>query len=951
MKKVSLKKVIICSSISLVMSTVMIVGTAIAYNYASLLDTALSTSGYSQGTSESQLCKEVVEEGIVLLKNEDGALPLKSTEKKVALLGQDSVDFVYGGAGSGSVDTSRAPNLRKAFQDTGFEVNQDLWDFYTTGVGKTYRKKTPDESGKGTFEVNEVPSSLYSTELKESLNSDDVGICVIGRSGGESSDLPTSTLSSGSKYLQIDNNEKDMIKLACSKFDKVILIVNSNNPMELSLLEDEQFKNVKAAIWVGGVGQEGLYAIAEVLNGTINPSGRLVDTYAYDSTSAPSFKNLGNYTIENSTVTNGQKYLVYSEGIYVGYRYYETRYEDKILNQGNTSTWDYSKQVQYPFGYGLSYSDFSWSDFNVKPINDGKDYQVSVKVSNNSEVSGKDVVQIYAQKPFNNNGVEKASVELVGFKKTDEIKPHRSEEVKITISKKDFTSYDYKGAKTYILDSGKHYLAAGRNCHDALNNILSLKGKSTSDGMDEKGSSSLAKIAFEQNEVDKKTYAISEQTSKPIENRFEDCDINYYQPHTYLSRSDWQNTFPTTFANGNYNASDKLLNDLKFYNVEDDRSDDTQINSFTFKTNSTQTSYKVADLIDVDYSDSKWDDIINQLSWVQQTKLIRLGGYSTIQVDRIGLPATQDKDGPSGISGTLVGGTSCMAWPAEVVMASTFNEEIIEKLGTLFGEDSIQAGVAGVYGPGADIHRSPYSGRNFEYFSEDPILSKKMAASEMKGLRSKGVIAYVKHFALNDQETNRYGVSIFANEQQIREICLKGFEGAIVDGKATALMAAMNRVGARWVGAHKGMMTSVLRDEWGFKGMSITDQASVASMFYQDMKSGLWAGNDMWLNTNESYWSLEDCKNDKTMQYYIHRAAKNIVYSVGQSWAVNEKYKTGIDSDIKTFPWRTVLLIADLLVWLGSAAWISVPLVFYLLDKKKEKEDPSKTVEENKIEN
>ena len=325
------------------------------------------------------------------------------------------------------------------------------------------------------------------------------------------------------------------------------------------------------------------------------------------------------------------------------------------------------------------------------------------------------------------------------------------------------------------------------------------------------------------------------------------------------------------------------------------------------------------------------------------TKLIRIGGYSTQQLDKIGLPATTDKDGPSGISGSLVGGVSCMAWPAEVVMASTWNKEMIEELGVLFGEDSITADVAGVYGPGANIHRSPYSGRNFEYFSEDPILSYKIAAHEIKGLRSKGVITYVKHFALNDQETNRYGAAIFANEQAIREIFTKGFKGAIVEGKSNALMVAMNRVGARWCGANKGMMTTLLRDEWGFEGFSITDQASVPAMFYQDMISGLWAGTDMWLNTNSSYWSLAEYKDDKNVQYYVHQAAKHIVYGITKSWAVNEGYKVSdsgekTKSKVSVLPWRPILWTVDCLVWTGTIALGTIFVISLINGKKAKKE-------------
>lgn len=938
MKKASLKSVLLVASSCLLLSGVMVAGTAVAYSYDSLLDVFFTKSEYVQNENETELCESVVKEGIVLLKNEDKALPLKGSETKVALLGQNSVDFVYGGSGSGSVDTSTAPDMKTAFEAAGFTVNQKLWDFYTNGPGKNYRKKTPDEAGHGDFQINEVPQNVYTSDVLSSLDADDVGIVTIGRSGGESADLPLTDMPEGRKYLQLDANEEALLKMACSKFSKVILIVNANNPMELGFLNDEEFKNVKGAIWVGGVGQEGLKAVPKVLNGTVNPSGRLVDTYAYDSTSAPSYANMGNFSFTNSSVTNGTKYLVYGEGIYVGYRYYETRYEDVVL--GNTTNFKYSNEVQFPFGYGLSYTTFEWNDFKVKETDDGKSFELSVEVVNAGSEPGKDVVEFYVQKPYTAGGVETASIELVGFAKTRELSHNGKQVVSVKVDKTELTSYDYKSAKTYVLDEGDYYFAVGTNSHTALNNVLALKGKTEANGMDENGDSSLAFKAFNQPSIDKDTYSKSKITNKTISNALDDVSINYYDDSfKYLSRSDWNGTFPVAYKNKAWEASTQLLNDLKFFNIESDTNDDASIAGANIKVGSTDTQYKVQDLMDAEYSDSRWDDIVNQLSFVQQGKLIRLGGYATQQVDRIGLPATQDKDGPSGISGTLVGGTSCMAWPAEVVMASTWNTNMIQNLGVCFGEDSISAGIAGVYGPGADIHRSPYSGRNFEYFSEDACLSSKMADSEMKGLRSKGVIAYVKHFALNDQETNRYGGAIFANEQAVREIFLKGFEGAVVGGEATAMMCAMNRVGARWVGAHKGMMNDILRDEWGYEGMVITDQASVPSMFYQDMISGLWAGTDMWLNTNSSYWSLDDYKSNNTVKYYMHRAAKNIVYSVTKSWAVNEAYKVSeegivIEDTSSTFKWRPLLWSVDGVIWAGSAALIALYLIKYLKGKE-----------------
>jgi beta-glucosidase len=948
-KPLSLAKRIVIWAVCGVLIIAMTVGTCVAYNYEGLLDTFFSSSEYSASEAEKQKCQDVVKEGAVLLKNEDNALPLADNEKKIAVFGQNSVDFVYGGSGSGAVDTKTAPNFKTALESVGYTVDANLWDFYDTGAGKTYRKTYPDESGRGAFTVNEVPIDVLQSNSSAvgGLSTDDVAIVTIGRSGGESSDLPLTKLSTGYMYLQVDGNERDTIKFACSKFNKVILIVNANNAIELGFLEESSYANVKAVLWCGGVGQEGMYGLASILKGETNPSGRLVDTYAYDSTSAPSFNNMGDYTIANadSATSRADKYLVYGEGIYVGYRYYETRYEDYVLGQGNVGSFDYATQVQYPFGYGLSYTQFQYSGMQVTQSADGNSYSVTVDVKNNGSYDGKDVVEVYLQKPYN-GVIETSAVELVGFTKTDIIKAGESASVTVTVDKSTFGSYDYKTNKTYVLDSGDYYLAIGSDAHDALNNILAARGVSN-DKMTANGNSALANNVLHQDILDANSLSKSSATGYTITNQFDDVNINYYDTSfTYLSRSNWVDTLASSadYQNKSWTAPAKLIEDLKFYRADEVINDSSLPASVN---DSKSTSYTVNDLIEVDYNDSKWNDIVNQLSWQQMSKLVRIGGYSTMEITEINLPGTIDKDGPSGISGTLVGGTSCMAWPAEVVMSSTWNTTLIEEVGVKLGEDSIASGTTGWYAPGIDIHRSPYSGRNFEYFSEDGFLSGKIGAAEMRGVRSMGVIAYMKHFALNDQEQNRYGGAFFANEQAIREIFLKGFEYTTTEGHSIAVMVAMNRLGARWAGAHKGLMTEVLRNEWGFKGMAITDQASVAAMYYEDMIAGLWAGTDLWLNSNSSLWPISkyddtigglsnnavDYKNNATVNYYLHKAAKNIIYTVTNSNAT-QTYSQDVQNTSTVFPWRILLTVADVIIIGASAAAIAVTAVFYIKSKK-----------------
>lgn len=890
------------------------VGTITANNYSDLISNVLNAdttkvkgevdaiykSDYASNEElvkhEEEICEQIEAEGIVLLKN-NGALPLKG--KKVTLLGQNTVDFVYGGSGSGSVSADKAVTLQEAMKRAGFEINETMTSFYTTGAGKDYLKSFPSETGKGAFEVNEVPISKYTdTERNSFLEYNDAAIVVLGRSGGESSDLPTTKLPTGYRYLEPDKNELDLLQLACDYFDEVIVLLNSNNPMELGFLNQYE---VDACIWTGAVGQTGMYAIAEVLEGKVNPSGRLVDTYAYDSTSAPSFANLGDYSIINADeeVKNSGKYMVYSEGIYIGYRYYETRYEDSVMGVEHVGEFDYKDEVQFPFGYGMSYTNFTYSNYQVVEGTDS--FEVTVDVKNTGDVAGKHVVEVYLQSPYTDydreNGVEKASVELVGFSKTKLLEPEESQCVSICIPKEELKTYDAYMAKTYILDAGDYYIALGTNAHDAINNILATKGYTTEQGMDAEGNRDLV-FKYVVDDMDSTTYAISTETGNTIVNQLEDIDIRFYDNEfVYLTRNNWEGTFPTTYADGNWEVTATALEDWKFNRSNEIINDSQAVMPVTNKEN----GLKVADYISTEYNEESWDLLLEQLSIEKMIKLVRMGGYATISIDAIGLPATADKDGTAGFSSSIVPGRSGMAYPPEVVLASTWNTDLINELGVCIGEDSLALGVHGWYAPGIDIHRSPYSGRNFEYFSEDGFLSGKMGASIVNGARSKGCICYMKHFALNDQETNRYGASIFVNEQAAREIFLKGFEMTVREGHSTAAMAAMNRIGATWVGAHKGLMTEILRNEWGFEGMVITDQASVPAMLYQDIVSGLDAGCDLWLNTNASLWLIDEYKTNATVMSNVKRATKNIIYAVSRSNAMN-----GISSEsevVEIIPW------------------------------------------------
>lgn len=938
-----------------VLSVVMIVATVVTAQYADLISNVLDTpttkvinpvedvykSDYSSYEElvvhEEDICKQVEEEGIVLLKNEAETLPFSEDIKNISIFGQDSVDFVYGGSGSGSVSSDKAINLKMALESAGYSVNTVMWDFYESGDGSSYRKTYPSETGAGEFAVNEVPIDNYSEAIIRSFAEySDAALVVIGRSGGESCDLPTEPLDNGYRYLQIDNNERDMLQMACDNFEKVVVIINSSNAMELNFIEEY---DVDACIWVGAVGQTGMYAIGEVLNGTVNPSGRLVDTYAYDSTSAPSFANMGDYTIMNANaeVERSDKYIVYGEDIYVGYRYYETRYEDTVLGRENVGVYDYATTVQFPFGYGLSYTNFAYSDYSVEETESG--FDVSLTVTNTGTAAGKDVVQIYMQSPYTEydiaNGVEKASVELAGFAKTQTLEAGASETVTITVDKEQMKAYDADGTGTYIVDAGDYYFAFGVNAHDALNNILAAKDYTVEQGMTADGNVDMV-YKYTVAETDDTTYAVSQETGNAITNQFDDVDIRYYdESYTYLTRSNWVGTWPTAYLDGVWTVEGDSIKDWEFYRGEEVLNDGAEMPVFD---QSREDFVYVSELTGLPYDDPAYEQLLNQLTVQELTKLVRMGGYATISIDKIGLPATADKDGPAGFSSSIVPGRSGMAYPAEVVMAATWNIDLVHDVGVLIGEDSLALGITGWYGPAEDIHRSPYSGRNFEYYSEDGFLSGMLCAAEVEGARSKGVIAYVKHFALNDQETNRTGAAIFASEQAVREIFLKGFELTVRNSDVNAMMAAMNRIGARWVGGHYGLMTATLRDEWGFEGMVITDQASVPAMLYQDHIEGLYAGTDLWLNTNTALWSLEDYTDNATVMNNVRKAAHNIIYAVANSNAIN-----GISPDSKVVTivpiWQKALFAVDAIVWIISILVVVLTTRTLLIQRRKVIED------------
>lgn len=906
---------VLLAFVMVLLTVVVAVGIPLANNYKNMVSMFLSqttftaeggsnpqyfTSDYATADevdkAATELSIQIEREGMVLMKNENNALPLLNGAK-ISLLGQCSVDLVYGGAGAGSIDTSQVDDLKTVLEANGFDVNETLWKFYTEGAGSTYRKSVPNIMGQGGFSVNEVPMNVYSEEALASMDEyNDAAIIVVGRSGSESVDL-------SADYLEFSAEEKALIEFACEKFDTVVLMLNVTNPMNLSVLNDYA---IDACLWVGATGQEGAYAIGEVLNGSVSPSGNTVDTWSYKPTEAPSVVNLGDYTITNSEVVSGNKYLVYEEGIYVGYRYYETRYEDVVLGNETVENYNYDEQVQFPFGYGLSYTTFEWSDYTVTETEDS--FVVAVTVTNTGDYPGKETVQVYMQKPYTEydkeNQLEKASVELVGYEKTNLLEKGASEVVEIEVAKEQLKSYDAYGYGTYIVEAGNYYLAAGENAHDALNNILAAKGVSSVSGdMD------LTHL-YIQNELDTTTYAVAD-TGNNIENQMEDVDIKAYDADfRYLSRSDWEGTWPTVYADGQWDAPEELLEALEIIITENP---DAQMPEFNVISEE-YGELKLADMIGLDYDDPKWDAFLNQLDKDELYQYISHAGYGTTAIEDEGVPGVVHKDGPAGISSTLAGGNiNCMGYPPAVVLASTWNVDLAEQRGKLVGEDSLSSDVTVWYAPAMNIHRTAMSGRNFEYYSEDGFLSGVMGAAETANFQKKGGVVTIKHFAINDQETNRIGGSMFCNEQSARELYLLPFQMCVEEGNATGIMSSMNRVGGRWIGGHEGIMTNMLRNEWGYKGFVITDQTSFASFNYCDIREGLAAGNDIWLCTGQDMWQLSEEELTATVMTNARQAIHRYLYAVANSNAMN-----GVDRDtvVKNVlaGWQVALYIVAVIV-------------------------------------
>lgn len=811
-------------------------------DYARYYESAYASLADLKAAGEAKV-REVEGEGIVLLKNDNNTLPL-AAGSKVSLIGVTVTDPVYGGTGSGAVDASGAANYYDVMVGAGYEVtDKPLLDWYIA-----------DELKRNSHEIAEQKWSKVKRNNADDNDTIGVGedvIYVVGRVGGEGNDMTVEMDDAlDGDYLTLNEDELSILEgLTELKEDGAIrsitVIINSANPISVGFLNSEDY-SIDAALWVGSVGQTGLYAVGDVISGAVNPSGSLPDTWWVDNQLNPVLNNFGSYTYEGSSdyqlgsnAARFNQYVVYQEGIYVGYKYTETRYEDVVLGTPNVGNFVYDDIVAYPFGYGLSYTTFDYSDLAVTKSGEGTDaeYTLTVKVTNTGDVAGKKTVQVYAQKPYTEydkqNQIEKAAVELAGYDKTALLQPGESEVVTVTVPEYFLTSYDALNTGVYILSEGTHYLTVADNAHEAANNILAVKSKTVADGMTSEGQTDLVysvDYAF-----DAETYAVSYGTGAQVTSLFDEADVNRYEGSgentvTYYSRSDWQGTVtrgPVKLVMTAGIAADAVLDDSDLPSDE----------GVEFPTMGEDNGTQLIHMMDYAYDDPEWDTFMDQLTFEEMAKLVSNGLRMTIDINSIGKPLTVDHNGPSGVTQKYSIGENGYAvqtndplkeskgtcYPCNGIVASTFNDDLVQEVGELIGEDAMWAGYAGLYGTGLNIHRSPYAGRVFEYYSEDGTLTGLIDTAETIGIQSKGVYVYNKHFVLNDQENNRAGIATWTNEQALREIYLRAFELPIVNAEAQCVMTAFNRLGAVWAGAYSELLTDWLRGEAGMEGFAVTD--------------------------------------------------------------------------------------------------------------------------------
>ena len=922
--------------------------------YARYFESKYNSIAELKAAGEAKV-REVEGEGIVLLKNDNNILPLKEGSD-VALVGVTILDPVYGGTGSGAVDANGAANYYDVMTQAGYNVvDKELLDYYVE-----------KEAKRNAHEIGEIKWSKVKKNNGDTIGNGEDVIFVVGRVGGEGNDV-TVTIDDtlDDDYLKLNENELSILEglkelKDDGKIRSITMIINSANPMSVGFLNDEAY-GVDAALWVGSVGQTGIYAVGDVISGKTNPSGSLPDTWWVDNQLNPVQNNFGSYTYADANNfdlgTNANKfnqYVVYQEGIYVGYKYTETRYEDVVMGTPNAGDFNYNSIVGYPFGFGLSYTSFSFSDMQVEKTGEGQQtsYDVSVKVTNTGAVAGKKTVQVYAQKPYTEydkqNGIEKAAVELAGYGKTAILQPGESEVVKVNVPEYFLTSYDATGTGVYILDEGHYYLTVADDSHAAVNNILAAKGMTTENGMTAAGDASLTygmDYTF-----DAETYATSYGTGSEVKSLFADADVNRYEGSgdnsvVYYSRSNWAGT--VTSGPVQLTMTAQIAADAKL-----DDSDLPDATGIEFPTMGVSANLQLVNMMDYDYDDPQWDIFMDQLTYEQMAKLCANGLRMTINIDAIGKPLTVDHNGPSGVTQKYSVGENGYAvqtndpqkdikgtcYPCNGIIAATFNDELIREVGELIGEDAMWAGYAGLYGTGLNIHRSPYAGRVFEYYSEDGTLTGLVDTAETLGIQSKGVYVYNKHFVLNDQENNRAGIATWINEQALREIYLRAFELPIVNADAKCVMTAFNRLGAQWAGAYTELLTDWLRGEAGMEGFAVTDMYDDT---YMVKANEVVAGNDIPDNyvgddiSQFAAYGPNGTTPNAAVAQALRTSSKRVLYTVLHSRGMD-----GISSNtqiVSVTPWWQMTLNVAQWTLTGLTALALLLLLLDMAPRKKKK--------------
>lgn len=872
------------AAIAMVLAVVVCVNMICFGPMSTLIGLATGNGTLSDETNEeaAEVAEEIMEDGIVLLKNES-LLPLNET-KKLNIFGWESINPAYGGAGSGGInDLYDIVSLNQGLENAGFSINQELVDFYNN-----YGADNPEMSiQKQSWTLPEPPVDTYSDELiKSAKEYSDVAVVVLSRKAGEGhNDIPMDVRKAaydnnsdeyddfpeGEHYLQLSQTERDMVDMVCSNFDNVIVVYNGANQFELGFADE--YPQIKSVVWCPGTGNVGFNALGKVFSGEVNPSGKTPDTFIYDMTTAPwwnnaektEYTNLADMAVEGMNAGTAQVYAPaftnYVEGIYVGYKYYETAAQEGAI--------DYDKTVQYPFGYGLSYTEFEQKMGELEE----KDGQISVdvEVTNTGDVAGKDVVEVYYKPPYTNGGIEKSSANLIEFAKTDLLQPGESQTVTVTFSIEDMASYDENNAKAYVLEKGDYVISINSDSHTVL---------------DQKTYTADADVVYKG-----ENKRASDDTAAT--NVFEDAkgDITYLSRADHFANYEEATAAPASAELGEPYASEYHLNSnfdkTTYLNDED-----------VMPTTGADNGLTLADMRDADYDDPRWEKLLDQLTVDEMANMIAMAGYQTAAMDSVGKVATLDFDGPAAINNNFTG-VGSIGFPIEVVVASTWNKELAQAWGECMGKISQEMGAEGWYAPGMNTHRTAFGARNYEYFSEDGVLAGNMGAKAVEGAREYGVYSYIKHFAL--YEGNAKMVSVWSNEQAIREIYLKPFEISVKQGGANAVMVSWSFLGDKWTGESSNLMNTVLRDEWGFRGMALTDFFRNNGHGFMNADAALANGVDAMLSTFNGEENNVANPEHPTAVLQMRNACKNVMYTVVSSWAYDgEHEETGMENWKKT---------------------------------------------------